>query len=454
MVQVLAGPPLATSTAHVNLTLDSDDEGDDGEGKKEKETKKGKGKGKGKAEEKVDEPGKEKKGKGKQKNNDEDDNGDDDDESRAPGKKRSKKDTGKKGPIEDHTFYDLPANASEQVIQQQLRYQVRSSGMGRYPDPGVGSRFDFDLLSDDLEIDEVQEELIEKHEKIATHKQLRCRAFEESLQDHWIKNPTAEAALLRGFPMMEEVVFYRSANDKGCASDCYWKAVAQQMYGYYGYSTRVKAEHLEYFTAVLQDKRHPRHDDYRLLNKSFVNSTVSFNAKSAPTRVNLYQQLRVPRVWTSDSMFQVTADLYNLFIVTYRLDSREATVPSKSKKSKSAKKKNLYARAPIIYGSYNSRHVFFLFVDNNHYQPMVPNDFSAGEFHFPRPTFESTYGYENTTRKTGKASSLSTSHPWRRNNTLAKLLLEDGAPSSITVSDGRALRAVLTGNPIGDGDIK
>ncbi|PSS02250.1 hypothetical protein BD289DRAFT_422258 [Coniella lustricola] len=364
------------------------------------------------------------------------------------GKPSKAKPIAKKATLEDHQFYGLPATASAQDIRLKLYFQDRTTNIGEYPHPAIGSRFNFDQLIKELNIDVVQQSLIERHEAYAAHKTLHCRTLETSLTDHWLKNPVPDASLLRGFPMMEEVVFFRSANDKGCASDCYWKAVAQHMYGNYGYSMRVKAEHLEFFTAVLLDDTHPRYADYNTLNKTFVDSQVTFGGKAAPTRVNLYQQMRVPRVWTSDAMFQVTADLYNLFIVNYRLDARDAPTRFKKKKTKL-----LYAGAPIMYGSYNARHVFFLYVDNNHYQPMTPNDFFASEFQTPRPTFDSTFGYESTTRRIEKAQRLSTSHPWRLNTATPGLEIGNGAPSHLMGPDKRAIRAVLTGDPMGTGDL-
>lgn len=91
-------------------------------------------------------------------------------------------------------------------------------------------------------------------------------------------------------------------------------------------------------------------------------------------------------------MLDVSADLYNLFIVVYTItealnDQGEIRVQEIRTK-----------------GSYNARHVFLLF-NGFHFQPMVPNEYLASEFTFPRVTFENIRGLPSSSdRDQGKSS--------------------------------------------------
>ncbi|KAF3767475.1 hypothetical protein M406DRAFT_328552 [Cryphonectria parasitica EP155] len=344
--------------------------------------------------------------------------------------------------VEPQTFYGLPAQATGQGVRSQLRYQIRVSNIGRHPSPAVGTRFDLSLLRDDLGGREADANEDAVQDYLAFIDVTTPFTFERAVQQYWLRDAATTGALLRGFPMMEEVAFFRAGNYRGAQSNCYWKAVAYVVYGHHWYASRVKAEHLTYFGEILERPDHPRHAYYTDLNRLFVPSWVTNQGKTITTRVNLYQQLTVPAVWTSDSMFTVTADLYNLFIVTYRVEGlrgHDATAKAAA---------DGYVRAPIIYGSYNARHVFFLGLNGQHYQPMVPNDYYATEFQLPRPTFDSTYGYETTERRPDRAASLSTEHPWRRNNNVPNMPRAEGPTPVNVFYDKNSLRTVITGDPM------
>lgn len=62
-------------------------------------------------------------------------------------------------------------------------------------------------------------------------------------------------------------------------------------------------------------------------------------------------------------------------------------------------------------GSTNNRHIFMLYVDGNHFQPMIPNEYYASEFRMPPITYESTIGYPFAGDKNKER--LAFKHSWR-----------------------------------------
>ncbi len=91
---------------------------------------------------------------------------------------------------------------------------------------------------------------------------------------------------------------------------------------------------------------------------------------------------------------QVTADLYDLFIVQYETDTG---LPSKVTSVK-------------IRGNYNSRHVVIRFIRNNHYQPLLPSP--RAEFTFPEVTRDNTQGKVGVSTKPASGAT-DLNHPWR-----------------------------------------
>jgi hypothetical protein len=81
----------------------------------------------------------------------------------------------------------------------------------------------------------------------------------------------------------------------------------------------IKAEHLEYLQFVLNDKTHPRHELYaKQLNTQFFESN---GPEASNFKANLWQLLHMPHAWTPGVMQQVTADLYNIHLVTFSYDA-------------------------------------------------------------------------------------------------------------------------------------
>lgn len=143
-----------------------------------------------------------------------------------------------------------------------LTYQRRrGKAVNQYPAPGM-LRLDLAKLGQKIHFRRMTDE----ERAVTTKEQLWGTAtsvpkpFEVSLQQDWLRDRDvgAGARLIRGLPMMEDVVFYRAGNYLGLASNCFWKAVAYHVYGHHSFDVRVKAEHLEYFSEVLQWPQHPK----------------------------------------------------------------------------------------------------------------------------------------------------------------------------------------------------
>ncbi|EOO03873.1 hypothetical protein UCRPA7_537 [Phaeoacremonium minimum UCRPA7] len=182
--------------------------------------------------------------------------------------------------------------------------------------------------------------------------------------------------LIKGLPLVEEVPFLCIPNYQGASGECFWKAIAIHIYGDWRYHHRVKGEHFAHFCHILRESKHPRHESYKALNKKFyATKTSPEGGKPTNTCANLYQILCMPSTYTPLNMFDVTADLYHVFLIIYTLNEKQEITFVTTR------------------GSYNSRHLFILYVGNNHYQPLVPNEFWASEFRLPMITLESTNVY-------------------------------------------------------------
>ena len=204
--------------------------------------------------------------------------------------------------------------------------------------------------------------------------------------------------LIKGLPLIEEVSFLRVPNYEGEPGECLWKAVAFHIYGDWRYYARVKAEHLVHFSRVLDEPTHPRFDDYQRLNQTWYTTKTSpkRGMEVIDTVANFYQVLNIPGIYAPLEMFMVPADLYGVFLVIYTMtaDHEISFVTTR--------------------GSYNSRHLFILFVNDNHFQPLVPNEFLASEFTLPRITTDSTPGYPGAPSLNTKKRKDSRAHPWRK----------------------------------------
>lgn len=158
-----------------------------------------------------------------------------------------------------------------------LWYQTRSVDHGVVPGPGFLRFNTAGLLHDTTGKPATPEQLaaIVRSQLF----QSKVLSFEDSLQTFWLADRTVGALgtrLLKGFPMMEDVVFYRAGNFGGIPSNCFWKAVAYQVYGDLQYDIRVKAEHLKYFSDILSSPGHPR----RMFSFFGPSQTPSFSTPS------------------------------------------------------------------------------------------------------------------------------------------------------------------------------
>ncbi|KAK0625180.1 hypothetical protein B0T17DRAFT_508189 [Bombardia bombarda] len=220
--------------------------------------------------------------------------------------------------------------------------------------------------------------------------------------------------LFSGFPMVEDVVFIRHPNrwqpdrsaDNKIIHDgqCYWTSIALLIYGNASCWLRVKAEHLSFLEKVLSTPNHPRHDFYKR-----ENSHNSKTAASGPGGLhrgdhNIWEKLHIPGCWTGDEMMLLTADVYGVFVVLYKYDSVD-TFKWVNK---------IYDMH--TYGAYNSRHIFICYFAENHYEPMIPNNYYSYEFKLPRLTLEATKKYKLETREYRRLANDSLNHHFRGRN--------------------------------------
>jgi hypothetical protein len=124
----------------------------------------------------------------------------------------------------------------------------------------------------------------------------------------------------------------------------------------------IKALHLGQFEHVLRTKDSPRYDLYRELNE-----------KGSPTR-NLWQRLHTPYDWQiPETIMQITADLFDLYVVFYDISNLYGSNPSW-----------VSVRA---YGSYSTQHVFIRGAKKDGvwiFEPMIPDSkkVRASEFSY------------------------------------------------------------------------
>lgn len=157
-------------------------------------------------------------------------------------------------------FYRGPNG--EVMTDEQLFYQRRRGPhVNQYPSPGM-LRFDVGKLRRKIgsrKQTAAEIAMVTRQQLWGTRTSVP-KTFEESLQQNWLSDRRTGRGqrLIRGLPMMEDVVFLRAGNYGGIASNCFWKAIAYQVYGDHSFDIRVKAEHLEYFSEVLRWPQHPK----------------------------------------------------------------------------------------------------------------------------------------------------------------------------------------------------
>jgi hypothetical protein len=165
------------------------------------------------------------------------------------------------------------------------------------------------------------------------------------------------------------------------------------LYGSNIYWPHVKAQHLAYVESVLRDSDHYRHDLY-----------TTINANTNTRGGNIWQKLHVPDSWTSEHMYQVTADLYDICLIMFG-------IPRRSEKAN--------VSAVNMHGNYNSSHKFFQFINGNHFEPLLPifgDTTIPSGFRMPEATWTNTVGIPGCSKSVRKyfGTRPINQHPWFR----------------------------------------
>ncbi|CAD6447969.1 9f2f734f-2f2d-45cf-879c-eb5c28848c13 [Sclerotinia trifoliorum] len=169
---------------------------------------------------------------------------------------------------------------------------------------------------------------------------------------------------VKDFKYMGDQEFYdMEIPDSG---DCFFGAVSMALYGTAMYWHWVKFCHLHFFRFVLTHPGHPRYDFYWRLNSN----------KSSQTKKNIWQQLSTPHAWQSSDLLNVTADIFNLFIVLYEQLDIPKDIPKSQQKPQDHQSIGLY-------GQYSATHIFLHIINRNHYQTLVPYKNPEAQFPFP-----------------------------------------------------------------------
>ncbi|RYO82983.1 hypothetical protein DL766_007035 [Monosporascus sp. MC13-8B] len=313
-----------------------------------------------------------------------------------------------RGRIED--FYGLArGSAGTEQSRRRLRYQANADLYRVKPSPAAGLQ---------LRLDDYLREVGSTHRR-----DVGFQIGETLRHTSWgvtggLDAASAERAwrrergtrVLRGLPLVEDVRFLVPGNYGEPEGDCYWRALSFHLYGGGGHWDLVKAEHLAYVHHVLTHERHPRHELYAgHLNARFFDTAAPSTGErdgGYSFKANIWQVLHMAHAWTPALMQQVSADLYNICVVTFAAQS-SASPSSSSRDSSSV----IAVTETTMRGAYNSRHVFLLYVDDSHFQPLMPTDYYAWEFQYPRPTAADTARYRFAPKATSSRGALE--HAWR-----------------------------------------
>ncbi|RYP35547.1 hypothetical protein DL767_003801 [Monosporascus sp. MG133] len=338
----------------------------------------------------------------------------------SPSTEEDPDELGMRGRIED--FYGLARGAAgTEQSRRQLRYQANADLYQRKPSPAA------DLQ---LRLDDYLRDVGSAHRRdvgFQIGETLRRTSWgvgggldAASTERAWRRS--RGACVLRGFPLVEDVRFLVPGNHGEPEGDCYWRALSFHLYGGDGHWDLVKAEHLAYVHHVLTHEAHPRHALYaRHLNARFFDTAAPSAGEgdgdgscSYSFKANIWQVLHMAHAWTPALMQQVSADLYNICVVTF--GARSSTSPSSSSRDSSSV---ITVTETTMRGAYNSRHVFLLYADDSHFQPMMPTDYYDWEFLYPRPTAADTARYRFAPKATSSRGALE--HAWRREFTASVL---------------------------------
>ncbi|KAL1870551.1 hypothetical protein VTK73DRAFT_2559 [Phialemonium thermophilum] len=315
---------------------------------------------------------------------------------------------------------NTPDSSYAKEMNSTMRYHDMTSNPGQWPSPAAGLRFRVQAFLEDHQDPRLQgaklEDVFTREISVATedlyqwvqgHQDGAALALPEI--NPWRAGAQSKAAaiamgnkynppLLRGLPLVEDVVFLRNHNSWAEMSNgtCYWTALALLIYNDPVAWLRVKAEHREHVQRVLSSPINPKYCLYRQLNEMWfptVASTARGMPPQGPVKANLWQVLNLPGLYVPMNMLDITADLYNVYMVVYSYKNRQF--------------------GDVVYetrtrGAYNSRHLFLLYVNGNHFQPMIPNDYVHWEFKMPRVTQLTTKGLPLAE---GRNDGIR--HPWR-----------------------------------------
>ncbi|KAF7856821.1 hypothetical protein EAF04_009584 [Stromatinia cepivora] len=175
---------------------------------------------------------------------------------------------------------------------------------------------------------------------------------------------TKNKGRVKNFKYMGDQEFYDM--DIPDSGDCFFGAVSMALYGTALYWHWVKYCHLYFFRFVLTHPGHPRYDSYWRLNSHI----------SALTSKNIWQQLSIPHAWQSSDLLNVTADIFNLFIVLYEQLDIPKNIPKAQQKPQDHQSIGLF-------GQYNATHIFLHIINRNHYQTLIPYQNPEAQFPFP-----------------------------------------------------------------------
>lgn len=92
--------------------------------------------------------------------------------------------------------------------------------------------------------------------------------------------------------------------------------------------------------------------------------------------------------WVSDEMCGLTADVYGVFVVLYKMNETHG---------EAFKELQHTVYNMRTYGGFNQRHIFLCYTNEDHFCPMIPNDYLHTEFRLPRITLASTRKYNLVT---------------------------------------------------------
>ncbi|RYP51884.1 hypothetical protein DL768_002852 [Monosporascus sp. mg162] len=338
----------------------------------------------------------------------------------SPSTEEDPDELGMRGRIEE--FYGLArGDAGTEQSRRQLRYQANTDLYQRKPSPVAGLQLRLDDYLRDVGSTHRRDVGFQIGETLRRTSWGVGRGLDAaSTERAWCRSRGAR--VLRGFPLVEDVRFLVPGNHGEPAGDCYWRALSFHLYGGDGHWDLVKAEHLAYVHHVLTHEEHPRHALYaRHLNARFFDTAAPSadegdgdSGGSYSFKANIWQVLHMAHAWTPALMQQVSADLYNICVVTF--GARSSASPSSLLRDSWSV---ITVTETTMRGAYNSRHVFLLYADDSHFQPMMPTDYYAWEFQYPRPTAADTAQYRFAPKATSSRGALE--HAWRREFTVSVL---------------------------------